>query len=180
RHYTTHPEDLWDAITNPHRIVRWFLPITGDLKQNGHYKFEGHAGGKIIDCVAPKKMELTWEYGDNVSWIRINLQAEGDGTRLTLEHLMPKDAQAEDHWKSYGPGATGVGWELAFLALDYHLSNNATIDPEENEAWLVSDRGKQFVRECAKQWGEAHIASGEASDTALTMAQMTAKFYTGE
>lgn len=25
-------EDVWDACTNPERIPRWFLPITGELR----------------------------------------------------------------------------------------------------------------------------------------------------
>src|SRR5262249_48793393 len=41
RVYDTGPEDLWDACTNPERITRWFLPISGDLREGGHYALEG-------------------------------------------------------------------------------------------------------------------------------------------
>jgi len=30
---------------------------------------------------------------------------------------MHKSYMSERHWKKYGPGATGVGWDLWFLAL---------------------------------------------------------------
>ncbi|MGA6219863.1 hypothetical protein ACPESV_05930 [Streptomyces umbrinus] len=30
--YDTTVEDLWDACTNPERIPRWFLPVTGDFR----------------------------------------------------------------------------------------------------------------------------------------------------
>ena len=35
RTYATDPADLWSALTEPERIVRWFLPISGDLRRAG-------------------------------------------------------------------------------------------------------------------------------------------------
>jgi len=181
RLYLTEALDLWDALTNPERIPRWFLPITGDLRAGGQYQFQGHAGGTITRCKAPEVLEATWEYGENTSWITVTLIAEGPDTKLTLEHVMLKDDDGEAHWKQYGPGATGVGWELSFLALGYHVTKGGIkIDPQENEAWMVSDAGKAFIRTAAKGWGEAHIHSGESADIARGMADLTAKFYTGE
>lgn len=181
RYYDTDTGDLWDALTNPERIPRWFLPISGDLHPGGHYQLEGHAGGKITRCNRPNSLRVTWEYGENVSWVLVKLAAEKGGTRLTLEHIMLKDPESEAHWKIYGPGATGVGWDLSFLALNYHLVNgNAAIDAKENEAWTASEAGKYFIRDSARQWGDVHIQSGEDKQIALDMAEMTAKFYTGE
>lgn len=181
RSYLTDPIDLWDALTNPERIPRWFLPITGDLRAGGEYQFEGHAGGTITRCDPPEALEATWEYGENKTWITVILIPEGQGTKLTLDHVMLKDDDGEAHWKQYGPGATGVGWELSFRALGYHIAKGGiAINPEENEAWMVSGAGKAFVRTAAKRWGEAHIDSGESADIARGMADLTAKFYTGE
>jgi uncharacterized protein YndB with AHSA1/START domain len=45
RTYDTDVDDLWDAVTNPQRIPRWFLPITGDLQVGGRYQLEGNASG---------------------------------------------------------------------------------------------------------------------------------------
>ena len=181
RSYDTDIEDLWDAVTNPDRIRRWFLPVSGDLKLGGRYQLEGHAGGKILDCDPPALLRATWEYGDDVSWITVTLKDDPKGARLTLEHVMLQGDKADEHWKQYGPGATGVGWELAFLALDYSLSNgNAAIDPAENTVWLSSAEGKAFIRASAAKWGEAHIAAGEQSDVANAMADRTARFYTAE
>ena len=47
--YNATVADLWDACTNPERIARWFLPISGDLRLGGRYQFEGNAGGIILD-----------------------------------------------------------------------------------------------------------------------------------
>ncbi|NED57183.1 polyketide cyclase, partial [Micromonospora aurantiaca] len=61
--YDTDVEDLWDAVTNPERIPRWFLPISGDLRLGGRYQLEGNAGGTIETCDPPKGYSATWEYG---------------------------------------------------------------------------------------------------------------------
>ncbi|MEM9180037.1 MAG: SRPBCC family protein [Pseudomonadota bacterium] len=181
RVYETELADLWDALTNPERIPRWFLPIAGDLRPGGRYQLEGHAGGTITKCDPPRVFHATWEYGDDVSWLEVDLSAAETGTQLSLTHIMRKDEKGESHWQTYGPGATGVGWDLAFLALDYVLSNaGAIIDAAENAAWMASGAGKLFIRDSAQKWGEAHIRAGEAPEIALEMAARTASFYTGE
>jgi hypothetical protein len=42
--------DVWDVCTNPERIPRWFLPISGDLRLGGRFQLEGKAGGEITEC----------------------------------------------------------------------------------------------------------------------------------
>lgn len=181
RVYATDAEDLWDALTNAERIPRWFLPVQGELKLGGRYQLEGNAGGRITRCEAPQALDVTWEVGDNVSWVSVRLAPEKEGVRLTLVHTMLKDDASEAHWATYGPGATGVGWDLSFLGLGMHLgSGGETIDREASEAWLTSDPGKAFIRACAEAWGEAHIAAGEEASVAQAMAARTASFYSGE
>ena len=116
----------------------------------------------------------------NVSWVSLTLAPDGEGTRLTLVHTMLKDEAGEAHWATYGPGATGVGWDLSFLNLGLHLrSGGGTIDPEANDAWLASGQGKAFLHACAESWGRAHAAAGEDAQVARAMAARTASFYTG-
>lgn len=43
RSYDADIEDVWDACTNPERLPRWFLPVSGDLRLGGRYQFEGNA-----------------------------------------------------------------------------------------------------------------------------------------
>ena len=45
RTYDAPVEEVWDALTNPERIGRWFLPISGDYRLGGTYQFAGNAGG---------------------------------------------------------------------------------------------------------------------------------------
>ena len=180
RIYATDADDLWDALTNATRIPRWFLPIDGDLRLGGRFQLEGNAAGEILRCDPPEALDVTWEYGEHPSWVTVRLEPDGNGTRLTLKHIMLKDEEAEAHWKKFGPGATGVGWDLSFFGLALHLdSGGDTIDQEANEAWMASESGKEFIRGCAEAWGEAHIASGEVPEIARSMARQTAGFYTG-
>ena len=80
-----------------------------------------------------------------------------------------------------GPGATGVGWDLGFLALGLHLdSGSEAIQEEENNAWMASSEGKAFITNCARSWRDAHIDSGEDTAIAAAMAEETAGFYCGE
>ena len=112
RSYATTVADLWDAVTNGERIPRWFLPISGKLRLGGRYQLEGNAGGEITACEPLSHFALTWEFGDNVSWVAVRVSDEGAGrARLTLTHT----AHLSQHWDHYGPGAAGVGWEMGLV-----------------------------------------------------------------
>src|SRR3954465_682447 len=65
RTYPAPIEDVWDVITNPDRIPRWFLPVTGDFRVGGTYQLQGNAGGEIRVCDAPTHLVLTWVFGEN-------------------------------------------------------------------------------------------------------------------
>ncbi len=179
RAYDTTVDDLWDALTNPERIPRWFLPVSGDLRLGGRYQFQGNAGGEITACEPPRRVSVTWEGpGGASSWVTVSLEPEADGrTRLTLEHM----ARMGDgvFWDRFGPGAVGVGWDGAIRALGLHLASGAAVDPAKAMAWTMSDEGKSFSRACAEAWGAAAIASGDDRAKALASAGRTAAFYTG-
>ncbi|MCW5831115.1 MAG: SRPBCC family protein [Labilithrix sp.] len=180
RVYDTTPSDLWEAITTPERLARWFLPVEGDLKLGGRYQLKGNAGGTITRCDPPEALDLTWEFGGGTSWVNVRLTPEGEKTRMTLEHIAHKDGIGEEHLKKYGPGATGVGWDLGLHGLKQHLADPAVaIDPAAFEAWTLSSEGKAFVRQCGEAWAEAHIASGADPEEARAQAERTIAFYTG-
>jgi uncharacterized protein YndB with AHSA1/START domain len=181
RFYPTGPEDLWNAITDAERLPRWLSPVSGDLQLGGRYQIEGNAAGTITRCDRPRSLEVTWEFAGNVSWVSVRLKPENEGTRLTLVHTMLQDEASEEHWRNYGPGATGVGWDLSFLGLGMFVdSSDGNVDREATELWLSSAAGKTFLRAWAEAWGNAHSAAGEDAEVAQAMAARTAGFYTGE
>lgn len=173
--FPTDIDDLWDVLTNAERIPRWFLPITGDLRLNGTYQLEGNAGGTITACDAPRSFDATWEFGGGVSWIEVRLwPAAADQTSVSLAHI----AHPEEHWKTYGPGATGVGWDGGFLGLAIHLDSGSNA-PVESEEWMVGEEGKAFYRASGELWIAADIASGTPAEEATTRGLATIGFYTG-
>jgi uncharacterized protein YndB with AHSA1/START domain len=177
RTYETEIEDLWDALTNIERIPRWFSPVSGDLRLGGRYQIEGNAGGTITACEAPRSFASTWEFMGGVSWLEVELTPQGESsTTLRLKHTAPID----DHWQRFGPGAVGVGWDLTLIGMARHIATGAAVNPQEFEAWTISDEGKQFVRLASDDWGRAAIADGDDEEAARAAAENTRLFYTGE
>ena len=88
RSYDTTVQDVWDAVTDPDRMKRWFLPVSGDLQVGGSFQLEGNAGGEILTCEPPRLLRVT--FGDPNSIVELRLTAQGDGaTVLELEHTVP-------------------------------------------------------------------------------------------
>ena len=175
RSYETTIADLWDAVTNGERIPRWFVPITGDLKLGGRYQLEGNAGGTITTCEPPSRLAVTWEFAGDVSWVDVEVAADGaDRARLTLTHT----ARLSPHWDQYGPGAAGVGWEGGLLGLALYLAHPNEPKLDES-AFAASPDGRAFYTGSSNAWGEAAIASGTAPDAARAAASQTTAFYTG-
>ena len=180
RSYDTTVDDLWDAITTPERLARWFMPVEGDLKLGGRYQLKGNAGGAITRCEHPNALDVTWEFMGGMSWVTVRLAPDGAKARLTLEHIAPKDGIGEEHLKQFGPGAVGIGWDLGLYGLERHvLDPAAPRDQKAVEAWLASSEGKGFMRASGEAWGVAHAASGENPDEARAKAERTIAAYTG-
>lgn len=174
--YRSPIDDVWDACTNPERIPRWFMPVTGDLRIGGRYQLEGNAGGVVESCDPPRAFAATWEFGGNISWIDVRLSTTPDGTLFTLEHT----AQVPDEfWTEYGPGAVGVGWDLAVLGLAMHLSSGAAVDPAAVAEWSASAAGRQFNALASARWRDASIAAGTDPAQATAAAERTTAFYSG-
>lgn len=175
--YAASPEDVWDACTNPERIPRWFLPISGDLRLGGRYAIEGNASGTIERCDPPHSFAATWEYGGEVSWIEVTVSAEpNDRTRLVLEHIAHVD---DERWAEFGPGAVGVGWDTAVMGLALHLSSGGrAVDPQESAAWMASDEGRRFMTLSSERWYDANVAAGTDQAAARTAADRTTAAYT--
>jgi uncharacterized protein YndB with AHSA1/START domain len=176
RLYGTDADDLWDALTSKERIPRWFLPVEGDLRLGGKYQLKGNAGGTITACTPLSHFAATWEFGGGTSWIDVTVAAESGKARLTLEHT----AIIEDHWNKFGPGAVGIGWDLALMGLARHLETGAPADHAAAMAWMGSPNGKAFMSQSGELWRAAHVASGADPASAKERSDRTIAFYRGE
>jgi uncharacterized protein YndB with AHSA1/START domain len=155
RSYDAAVDDVWDACTNPERVPRWFLPLTGDLRVGGRFQLEGNAGGEIRECDPPHRLAVTWEAGDQTSIVSLTLAEAGDTTDLYLRHAVPDD----DHWAKFGPGAVGVGWDLVLAGLGKYLRSGGEPIPKDMPPADV-------LRGAARDWGAADVAAGTPAEVA--------------
>ena len=169
RSYPAPAADVWDALTNPARLPRWFAPVTGELRLGGRYAIEGNASGTVTACEPPAHLALTWEFDGDVSWVDVTLTADGDdATTLRLVHVAP----VVDHGRQYGAGAVGIGWDLSLLGLAEHLRTGEAVDAS-GEPPLA------FMRGSGEAWCAAEIAGGADPDDARTRSAATIACYTG-
>lgn len=173
--YDTDIHDLWDAITDARRISRWLGRVTGELELGGRYQIEGNASGVIKECEQPTHLGLTWDYGDQATWVSVQLTPlQGDRTKLRLEHVLPDD----DKWRAFGPGAVGVGWELALRGLVEHLRAPQVTELADGIDRVTTPEGKAFVEASSIGWRDADIASGTNPSIAQQRSADTFGFYT--
>ncbi|MGY2001610.1 SRPBCC family protein [Blastococcus sp. SYSU DS1024] len=175
RTYRADRAEVWGALTDTERLPRWFLPVSGDLRPGGRYQLEGNAGGVVERCAEPEFLAVTWEFGGNVSWLQVHLSPSDGGTALELVHEASVDPE---FWAQFGPGAAGVGWDLALMGLGLHLDSGAPVDPELAATFTLTPEGAEFVRRAAAGWGEAAAADGDDPTTAREAADRTVAFYT--
>jgi uncharacterized protein YndB with AHSA1/START domain len=176
RSYAAGIEDVWDACTNPERLGRWFLPVTGDLQLGGKYQLEGNAGGEIVRCEPPTLLKVTWVFGENttekdIGEVELRLSAEAaDKTVLELEHaaVIPPE-----FWGQFGPGAAGVGWDTTLYGLAEHL-RGAEFD---ESTWQHTPEAKELLTLSSKAWGVAHAAAGGSPDEVAAAVEATTNFY---
>jgi uncharacterized protein YndB with AHSA1/START domain len=179
RTYDSSIDDVWDALSDPSRISRWFLPVSGDFRIGGRFQFEGNAGGEILACERPERLKVSWVMGDPsdpaaVSELEVRLhRAREDATTLELEHVA---VVPDEMWDQFGPGAVGVGWDGGFLGLGLHLASGATV--EDPMAWQLSDEGREFSERSSQAWGAANLAAGADPEVVARNVEATTSFYT--
>ena len=169
RSYDAPIEDVWHACTDPDRLRRWFLPVTGDLRLGGRFQLEGNAGGEVLRCEPPRLLAVSWVYGDRpADEVELRLSPGADGaTVVELEHATaPGTAE--------GLAGVGVGWDLALPALAMHLRGE-TVDPAEFEE---SPATREHVMRSTRAWGAVLEGAGVASAAeAAAVVEKTAAFY---
>ncbi|WP_055702300.1 MULTISPECIES: SRPBCC family protein [Streptomyces] len=179
RTYDAGIHDVWEACTDAERLGRWFLPVTGELKLGGHYALEGNAGGEVLRCEPPRLLRVSWILGEpkegDFSEVEVRLTPEGEErTLFELEHVAVVDPE---FWDTYGPGATGVGWDLGLVGLEKYLAEGEAFDREATQEWSESEEARTFLTASSEAWGRANEAYGTPAGTAAAMTSATTNFY---
>jgi uncharacterized protein YndB with AHSA1/START domain len=164
RSYQAEPAEVWDALTDPDRMKRWFMPVSGDLEVGGTFQLEGNAGGEILECEPPKRFKVT--FGGPNSLLELRLLPGADtSTELELEHSMsepPAPGGAGALW-------VGPGWDGGLLGLALYVTGELPeeTDPAEmaNSAEVIS-----YNEQSVRAWIDAIRASGTTTDEDLTAA----------
>ncbi|WP_328321027.1 SRPBCC family protein [Kribbella sp. NBC_00382] len=126
RSYRAEVEEVWDALTDPDRIRRWLMPITGELKVGGSFQLEGNAGGEILECEPPQRFKVN--FGGPASLVEISLSQNGETTDLQMDHSVPADFGGASGALHVGPG-----WDGALLGLALYVEGQLQEhhDPQE-------------------------------------------------
>ena len=166
REYPAEVEDVWEAVTDPARLARWFGPVTGDLRPGGAFRVEGNVEGEIRECVPPSALTLTW--GGPVSVVRVRLAESGGSAVLELEHTVPAA------FAGSGAGAlyVGPGWDTALLGLALWLRGELVDDPA---VWEASPEVRAMNAASIDAWVATVTASGTASDEEVAAAAAAAR-----
>jgi uncharacterized protein YndB with AHSA1/START domain len=162
RSYDAPIEDVWNAITDPDRMKRWFYAVSGDLRVGGTFQLEGNAGGEILRCEPPSLLRVT--FGGPTSLVELRLSADEDrDTVLELEHTVPIEMAGG------GVGAlyVGPGWDGAFMALGLFLRGEVSADPV---AAANSPEAQQFSKQSVHTWTAVVELSGTATAEELAAA----------
>lgn len=122
------PAKVYAAWTDPEKLARWFGPGDAgtvraelDARAGGRFHIsmrmpdgeEHNVGGVYREVVANEKLVFTWAWRstpERESLVTVLLEADGDGTLLTLTHEKFFDEAARDRHQS---GWTGLLDKLA-------------------------------------------------------------------
>lgn len=133
RNYDAPCERVWQAWTDPQALSQWFGPGDGgsvtqaelDVRPGGRYTIafrtpdseEHRVSGTYEEVQAPRVLSFTWAWQstpDRVSFVRVELQPEGAGTRMSFRHDRFFDRKARDDH--------GRGWAATLAKLDQLLA----------------------------------------------------------
>jgi uncharacterized protein YndB with AHSA1/START domain len=121
RTYPTTVEDLWDACTNPDRLKRWYVPVTGDLRLGGTFRQVNMGSGTIVECDAPRRLKLSLGGGADEIEVRLTPGAEAGTADLEIQHATTFDSHEFGGQTYDAIFCMGGGYYPRLRALDMHL-----------------------------------------------------------
>jgi uncharacterized protein YndB with AHSA1/START domain len=133
RRIRARPSIVFDALTTPESIARWWGPEDGpvlmaetDPRVGGRYRVrfrmldgsEHESSGEYLEVVRPEPLAMSWrweggEEDPGESLVEIELRAIADGTELTFTHSRLHDEETAAATRKAGTGRS-TNWKVTF------------------------------------------------------------------
>jgi uncharacterized protein YndB with AHSA1/START domain len=90
RRYNKPIAKVWAALTTPERLADWLALSDIEMKVGGAVRLDWHGHnkmeGRVVALDPPHTFAWTWPTGGRETVVRFDLEADGDGCKLTLTH----------------------------------------------------------------------------------------------
>ncbi|MDL4814484.1 SRPBCC family protein [Actinomadura opuntiae] len=116
------PERVWRALTDPDLLARWLMPndfkpvvghrFTFAAKPIPNVGFDGTISCRVLDVEEGRLLRISWNGGGLDTTVTWRLAAEGNGTRLFVEHA---GFDLDDPVNAYAYRGMGSGWRTDVL-----------------------------------------------------------------
>ena len=109
------PEKMWRALTDPHLLAEWLLPVADlELERGAAFTFkaqpqpgwDGIVNCRLVEIEAKRKLRWTWVVGDLDTVVTFTLAPTASGTRLSLVQSGFKPDQKKNF------GGARYGWKM--------------------------------------------------------------------
>jgi len=119
RRYEAAPGEVWRALTEPESLSRWLArPRAVELAAGGAFELElpdaTRIGGRVREVEPERVLEVDWRpAGEDASVVRFELNADGDGTVLVLDHRQIEERLGMRYMTRWTRGLERFGAEVA-------------------------------------------------------------------
>ena len=128
RHLSHPPEKVWRAITEPEHMKAWFpqTVVVDEWKVGARVHFEHERvddatfDGEVLAYEPQSTLEFTW----GTDTIRLEIEPDGDGTKLTLLDTIDELGKA---------ARDAAGWHACLDQLGAHL--DGATPPSSSDRW---------------------------------------------
>jgi uncharacterized protein YndB with AHSA1/START domain len=146
RTYDTTIEDLWDACTNPERLSRWYVPVTGELRLGGTFQQVHMGAGTIVACDAPHFFKVSLGGGADEIEVRLAPGADEGTATIELQHATTIDSHTIGGEVYDAIYCMGGGYYPRLYALDMHLRGALPDDYDSTAMHLNPDMRSTIER----------------------------------
>lgn len=122
------PHEVWRALVEPDATAAWAFRMELEPRPGGTVRFDAPDTpivGDVIACDEPRVLEYAWGGHEGHWHVCFMLDADGDGTWLTFDHLAPHphspDFAAGWHWHLDRLGELLEGGTPAAVYSDEHF-----------------------------------------------------------